>query len=160
MSQLYRWIDEQGVVHWTNRLDSVPEQYRSRAKQTTPSWARSEPSRRAVYRSLNADQLTGAQPGIKILAALNQLLEFNRVPRVIAEGSGPLVFVDQLESLERPRAGTVTVSSASIAGCAFHLFVRSAYAAFPEVFVMEPTHAWHLNQRITEFHVPLRPYRR
>jgi hypothetical protein len=37
MSQLYRWIDEQGVVHWTNRLDRVPEQYRSRAKQTTPS---------------------------------------------------------------------------------------------------------------------------
>src|SRR5207244_2699988 len=27
---LYRWIDEQGAVHWTDRLDAVPEQYRSR----------------------------------------------------------------------------------------------------------------------------------
>lgn len=35
--QLYRWIDAQGVVYWTDRLDAVPEQYRSRAKQTTPS---------------------------------------------------------------------------------------------------------------------------
>jgi len=37
MSQLYRWTDSVGVVHWTDRLDAVPEQYRSRAKQTTPS---------------------------------------------------------------------------------------------------------------------------
>jgi hypothetical protein len=35
--QLYRWVDAQGVVYWTDRLDAVPEQYRSRAKQTTPS---------------------------------------------------------------------------------------------------------------------------
>ena len=35
--QLYRWTDAQGVVYWTDRLDAVPEQYRSRAKQTTPS---------------------------------------------------------------------------------------------------------------------------
>jgi hypothetical protein len=35
--QLYRWIDAQGVVYWTDRLDAVPEQYRSRTKQTTPS---------------------------------------------------------------------------------------------------------------------------
>jgi len=34
---LYRWIDEQGAVHWTDRLDAVPEQYRSRVKQTSPS---------------------------------------------------------------------------------------------------------------------------
>lgn len=34
---LYRWTDAQGVVYWTDRLDAVPEQYRSRAKQTTPS---------------------------------------------------------------------------------------------------------------------------
>jgi len=37
VGQLYRWIDAQGVVYWTDRLDAVPEQYRSRAKQTTPS---------------------------------------------------------------------------------------------------------------------------
>lgn len=35
--QLYRWVDAQGVVYWTDRLDAVPERYRSRAKQTTPS---------------------------------------------------------------------------------------------------------------------------
>lgn len=35
--QLYRWVDAQGVVYWTDRLDAVPEQYRSRAKQVTPS---------------------------------------------------------------------------------------------------------------------------
>ncbi len=37
MGHLYRWSDDQGVVYWTDRLDAVPEQYRSRAKQTTPS---------------------------------------------------------------------------------------------------------------------------
>jgi hypothetical protein len=31
-SQLYRWVDEQGVVHLTDRLDTVPRQYRSQAK--------------------------------------------------------------------------------------------------------------------------------
>ena len=31
-SQLYRWTDEQGVVHWTNRWDVVPEEYRTQAK--------------------------------------------------------------------------------------------------------------------------------
>ena len=37
ISRLYRWTDEQGSVHWTDRLDAVPEQYRSRVKQTSPS---------------------------------------------------------------------------------------------------------------------------
>ena len=36
-SQLYRWVDPQGVVYWTDRLDAVPEEYRSRVKQITPS---------------------------------------------------------------------------------------------------------------------------
>jgi Domain of unknown function (DUF4124) len=31
-SQLYRWTDEQGVVHWTNRADAVPAKYRKDAK--------------------------------------------------------------------------------------------------------------------------------
>ena len=31
-SELYRWTDEQGAVHWTDRWDAVPEQYRT---QTT-----------------------------------------------------------------------------------------------------------------------------
>src|SRR3989442_9165337 len=35
--QLYRWTDTVGAGHWTDRLDAVPEQYRSRVKQTTPS---------------------------------------------------------------------------------------------------------------------------
>ena len=35
--QLYRWTDTLGVVHWTDRLDAVPEQYRARAKQSLPS---------------------------------------------------------------------------------------------------------------------------
>ena len=37
MSRLYRWTDSVGAVHWTDRLDAVPEQYRSRVKQITPS---------------------------------------------------------------------------------------------------------------------------
>ena len=37
VGHLYRWIDEQDVVHWTDRLDAVPERYRSRVKQPTPS---------------------------------------------------------------------------------------------------------------------------
>jgi hypothetical protein len=36
-SQLYRWTDEQGVMHLTDRLESVPRQYRTLAKQTPPS---------------------------------------------------------------------------------------------------------------------------
>jgi hypothetical protein len=36
-SQLYRWTDAQGAEHWTDRLDAVPEQYRSRAKHATSS---------------------------------------------------------------------------------------------------------------------------
>ena len=37
VGHLYRWIDEHGAAHWTDRLDAVPEQYRPRANQTTPS---------------------------------------------------------------------------------------------------------------------------
>ena len=37
MSRLYRWTDSVCAVHWTDRLDAVPEQYRSRVKQITPS---------------------------------------------------------------------------------------------------------------------------
>jgi len=33
--QLYRWTDAQGVVYWTDRLDAVPEQYRSKVKSTS-----------------------------------------------------------------------------------------------------------------------------
>ncbi len=36
-SRLFRWTDGQGVAHWTDRLDAVPEQYRERPKQTQPS---------------------------------------------------------------------------------------------------------------------------
>ena len=36
-NQLYRWTDEQGVMHLTDRLDTVPSQYRVQAKQTPPS---------------------------------------------------------------------------------------------------------------------------
>ncbi len=36
-SQLYRWTDEQDVVHWTDLWDAVPERYRAQAKQTEPS---------------------------------------------------------------------------------------------------------------------------
>jgi Domain of unknown function (DUF4124) len=36
-AELYRWTDEQGVVHWTDRRDAVPEQYRKRAMPTPPS---------------------------------------------------------------------------------------------------------------------------
>ena len=30
--QLYRWTDEAGVAHWTDRGDAVPEQYRAQAQ--------------------------------------------------------------------------------------------------------------------------------
>lgn len=33
----YRWIDSQGVVHWTDRLDAVPRPYRDKAKASDPS---------------------------------------------------------------------------------------------------------------------------
>jgi hypothetical protein len=30
---VYRWTDEEGVVHWTDRLDTVPVQHRTGALQ-------------------------------------------------------------------------------------------------------------------------------
>ena len=36
-SQLYRWVDPEGVVHWTDRMDAVPGQYRSAAVDLAPS---------------------------------------------------------------------------------------------------------------------------
>jgi hypothetical protein len=36
-SQLYRWTDTAGVVHWTDRIDMVPEKYRAGARQNPPS---------------------------------------------------------------------------------------------------------------------------
>ena len=35
--QLYRWTDKDGVVYWTDRIDAVPEQYRSKVKRSAPS---------------------------------------------------------------------------------------------------------------------------
>jgi Domain of unknown function (DUF4124) len=35
--QLYRWTDEQGVVHWTDRADAVPPQYRTHTQRPPPS---------------------------------------------------------------------------------------------------------------------------
>jgi hypothetical protein len=36
-SQLYRWTDEQGTVHWTNRGEAVPTRYRKEAKYPPPA---------------------------------------------------------------------------------------------------------------------------
>jgi hypothetical protein len=36
-SQLYRWVDPAGVVHWTDRMDAVPGQYRSVVVDRAPS---------------------------------------------------------------------------------------------------------------------------
>jgi hypothetical protein len=36
-SPLYRWTDEQGTVHWTNRGEAVPGKYRQEAPYTPPS---------------------------------------------------------------------------------------------------------------------------
>lgn len=35
-SQLYRWTDGRGAVHWTDRWDAVPEQYRPQATRPGP----------------------------------------------------------------------------------------------------------------------------
>ncbi|HEV8530993.1 MAG TPA: hypothetical protein VGT00_06225 [Methylomirabilota bacterium] len=32
-SQIYRWVDEDGVANWTDGWDSVPERYRAQAKR-------------------------------------------------------------------------------------------------------------------------------
>ena len=36
-AQMYRWTDEQGVEHWTDRPETVPQQYRAPAKRAQPS---------------------------------------------------------------------------------------------------------------------------
>ena len=35
-SQLYRWVDGEGVVHLTDNLENVPEPYRKPATRTRP----------------------------------------------------------------------------------------------------------------------------
>jgi hypothetical protein len=35
--QLYRWTDDQGTVHWTNREEAVPTRYRKEAKYPPPA---------------------------------------------------------------------------------------------------------------------------
>ena len=49
LAQMYRWVDEQGTVHFTNELNSVPERYRLQIQEipfikTSPAPARREPS--------------------------------------------------------------------------------------------------------------------
>ena len=36
-TQVHRWVDEQGVVHWTDRLETVPRRYRGEGKTLEPS---------------------------------------------------------------------------------------------------------------------------
>ncbi len=36
-TQLYRWTDEHGIVHWTNREEAVPAKYRKDAKYPPPA---------------------------------------------------------------------------------------------------------------------------
>jgi len=36
-SQAYRWVDDQGVVHWTNRLETVPARFRAQVSRLEPS---------------------------------------------------------------------------------------------------------------------------
>jgi hypothetical protein len=31
--QVFQWVDDQGVVNWTNRVDRVPRRYREQASQ-------------------------------------------------------------------------------------------------------------------------------
>jgi hypothetical protein len=35
LGQLYRWVDDRGIVHWTQGLDAVPERYRARPSRDT-----------------------------------------------------------------------------------------------------------------------------
>lgn len=49
VAQMYRWVDEQGAVHYTEGLDSIPERYRSQARPllfpaTPPAPAKREPN--------------------------------------------------------------------------------------------------------------------
>ena len=32
---IYRWMDEEGVTHWTDQLESIPQPYRSKAQRPT-----------------------------------------------------------------------------------------------------------------------------
>jgi hypothetical protein len=36
-ARLYRWTDEQGTVHYTDRSTAVPDRYRARTRQAEPS---------------------------------------------------------------------------------------------------------------------------
>jgi hypothetical protein len=36
-TKIYRWTDGQGVLHLTDRLDTIPERYRAQARASRPS---------------------------------------------------------------------------------------------------------------------------
>jgi hypothetical protein len=31
--EIYRWTDEEGEAHWTDRLNNIPERYRANAQR-------------------------------------------------------------------------------------------------------------------------------
>ncbi len=57
LAQMYQWQDDQGTVHFTNELQSIPEPYRSQARflpaspMAPPFWL--APGLTAVARSLS-----------------------------------------------------------------------------------------------------------
>ncbi len=52
---------------------------------------------------LERDEFPDAQSGLQILPKLHELLDLQRVPRLIPNGASPLISIDELERLERAR---------------------------------------------------------
>lgn len=50
-SKTYRWTDEEGTTFWTNRLEKIPEPYRSRAQGTAQVVSSPRPRRRRAASS-------------------------------------------------------------------------------------------------------------
>ena len=67
-AEIYRWVDDKGVPHFADGLDSVPDRYRSRA---TPVGLRNEPAGATgsgeVKAGASRDTIINFTPGQRIL---------------------------------------------------------------------------------------------
>lgn len=68
-AQMYRWVDEQGRVHYSQGLYSVPERYRSQARRLSFPKAPSRPDASKADRSDSETTTISFNPGSPILVS-------------------------------------------------------------------------------------------
>ncbi|MFQ5521734.1 MAG: DUF4124 domain-containing protein, partial [Candidatus Methylomirabilia bacterium] len=69
LAQMYRWVDEQGNVHYSQGLDSVPERHRSQARPLSFPKPPSRPNVSAPEGSDSEATTIPFKPGSPILVS-------------------------------------------------------------------------------------------